>query len=580
MLAAAREVGERCAQQDEGHASILRGVGSGPPKGISFADVGRSIGLAALAELGTPAFASSAEAIGGCASSSSARRRRHHRRLRDDRRRALRLPRAREAPLVPARARARRSRRSGASARASTRASRRRPCRTRATCRRCGRTGSGSRRGSASTGTSSRSARATSGCPTAALRDALPAPLASRARSARTRRRCSRCSRACSARSSGASGRRPSCGRRSPRSTSRRASAIELAEELRHELRAPLQVIDGYAEAMLDGVVAARRRARALVRREAGRAHAAARRPRRPRAPRGARRASDAPPSRRPPTRSPPRCASASLPLAESAGVELVADVAPARSRIPRKRLEQLVVNLVRNALRAVAGGRRHADRRSSCGRGATASSVGVEDDGPGIAERRAAARLRALLPRQLSPGRRERQRARADDRAPHRRGGRRRDRRRAASSRTGLRVVARLPPRRAVAGGDEAAVRAVAAPRARSMPSACGCLGDESCRAARPARATSQSADARRRRATAAGARSPASGRRRARRRTRLRATRAHGTRGLRRRRGASARRRALAAARSSSPVIRSASAVRSDGELSASERTRRCPS
>src|SRR5262249_23405263 len=30
---------------------------------------------------------------------------------------------------------------------------------------------------------------------------------------------------------------------------------VELVEELRHELRAPLQVIDGYAEAMLDGVV-------------------------------------------------------------------------------------------------------------------------------------------------------------------------------------------------------------------------------------------------------------------------------------------------------------------------------------
>src|SRR4051794_12857083 len=32
---------------------------------------------------------------------------------------------------------------------------------------------------------------------------------------------------------------------------------VELAEELRHELRAPLQVIDGYGEAMVDGVVAA-----------------------------------------------------------------------------------------------------------------------------------------------------------------------------------------------------------------------------------------------------------------------------------------------------------------------------------
>ena len=44
-------------------------------------------------------------------------------------------------------------------------------------------------------------------------------------------------------------------------------------------------------------------------------------------------------------------------PLAESAGIELVADVAPAEVVIPRKRLEQLIVNLVRNALRAVQAG-------------------------------------------------------------------------------------------------------------------------------------------------------------------------------------------------------------------------------
>ena len=47
---------------------------------------------------------------------------------------------------------------------------------------------------------------------------------------------------------------------------------FELAEELRHELRAPLQVIDGYAEAMVDGVLAADGDHLALVRGEAARA--------------------------------------------------------------------------------------------------------------------------------------------------------------------------------------------------------------------------------------------------------------------------------------------------------------------
>jgi signal transduction histidine kinase len=72
-------------------------------------------------------------------------------------------------------------------------------------------------------------------------------------------------------------------------------------------------------------------------------------------------------------------------PLAESAGVELVAEAEPAVVRIARKRLEQLVVNLVRNALRAVEDGagtrivvfaRAHGD----------SVAIGCEDDGPGIA--------------------------------------------------------------------------------------------------------------------------------------------------------------------------------------------------
>jgi signal transduction histidine kinase len=47
---------------------------------------------------------------------------------------------------------------------------------------------------------------------------------------------------------------------------------VELADELQHELRAPLQVIDAYAEAMLDGVVERDDEHVVLVRREAGRA--------------------------------------------------------------------------------------------------------------------------------------------------------------------------------------------------------------------------------------------------------------------------------------------------------------------
>jgi signal transduction histidine kinase len=74
-------------------------------------------------------------------------------------------------------------------------------------------------------------------------------------------------------------------------------------------------------------------------------------------------------------------------PLAESAGIDLRAEAVAAVVHVPRKRLEQLVVNLVRNALRAVQGGggtriavfvRREGAR----------VAVGVEDDGPGIPAR------------------------------------------------------------------------------------------------------------------------------------------------------------------------------------------------
>ena len=99
--------------------------------------------------------------------------------------------------------------------------------------------------------------------------------------------------------------------RRSPRSTTPSGRRVELADELQHELRAPLQVIDGYAEGMLDGVVSRDDEHVTLVRREAGRAiqllddlaDARPHRGRRGRRGRGARCAS---------TRSPPRCATAS----------------------------------------------------------------------------------------------------------------------------------------------------------------------------------------------------------------------------------------------------------------------------
>jgi signal transduction histidine kinase len=158
---------------------------------------------------------------------------------------------------------------------------------------------------------------------------------------------------------------------------------VELVDELRHELRAPLQVIDGYAEAMLDDVVAADDEHLTLVRREAGRAmrllddlaelarlevRAAAGEPAAVAADETALEMRD-------------RLA----PLAEAAGVELVVDAGPALIRLPRKRLEQFFVNLVRNALRAVehGGGSRV---RIFVRRDGSVVELGVEDDGPGIA--------------------------------------------------------------------------------------------------------------------------------------------------------------------------------------------------
>ena len=158
---------------------------------------------------------------------------------------------------------------------------------------------------------------------------------------------------------------------------------VELVEELRHELRAPLQVIDGYAEAMLDDVVPADEEHLTLVQREAGRAMQLL---------------DDLTELARLEVRAANGNDSAEVaadetavemrdrlaPLAESAGVELVADVEPATLPLPRKRLEQFFVNLVRNALRAVqhGGGTRIAIVvRLEDG----TAAIGVEDDGPGL---------------------------------------------------------------------------------------------------------------------------------------------------------------------------------------------------
>jgi signal transduction histidine kinase len=159
---------------------------------------------------------------------------------------------------------------------------------------------------------------------------------------------------------------------------------VELADELRHELRAPLQVIDGYAEAMLDGIVARDDEHVVLVRREAGRAMrllddvvelVRLERPGDGEAVDEAVAADEIVAEMR------ERLA----PLAESAGIELVADVRPAGVCVHPKRLEQCMVNLVRNALRAMQqGGGTRITMFVRPERGGVA--IGVEDDGPGIA--------------------------------------------------------------------------------------------------------------------------------------------------------------------------------------------------
>lgn len=157
---------------------------------------------------------------------------------------------------------------------------------------------------------------------------------------------------------------------------------VDLAEELRHELRAPLAVIDGYAEGMLDGVLARDDEHVVLVRREATRARQLLD---------GlvdlvrleARLEDDIPSESAAADETAADIHERLLPLATAAGVELVLDVTPARVGISPRRLEQLWVNLVRNALRAVSDGA--GTRIVIFVRSAECVELGVEDDGPGL---------------------------------------------------------------------------------------------------------------------------------------------------------------------------------------------------
>ena len=70
-------------------------------------------------------------------------------------------------------------------------------------------------------------------------------------------------------------------------------------------------------------------------------------------------------------------------PLAAAAGTELRAEAEPAVALVPRGRLEQVLVNLTRNALRAVADDGSAVVLFTRCED--EWAIVGVEDDGPGV---------------------------------------------------------------------------------------------------------------------------------------------------------------------------------------------------
>jgi signal transduction histidine kinase len=158
------------------------------------------------------------------------------------------------------------------------------------------------------------------------------------------------------------------------------ARRAELVEEIAHELRAPLMVIDGYAEAMLDGVVERDDEHVVLLRGEAGRS---------------LRLLDDLALLTRLELDAAPEpadlidvaallCATRDRlePLADAAGVRVAVDAAPVTVAAPYRRLEQALANLVRNALRAVDEGGRIA---LACRAEGADALIEVTDDGAGV---------------------------------------------------------------------------------------------------------------------------------------------------------------------------------------------------
>lgn len=155
----------------------------------------------------------------------------------------------------------------------------------------------------------------------------------------------------------------------------------QLIDELAHELLAPLAVVDGYAEAMLDGIAERDDEHLRLVRHEAARC---------------ARLVDDLAYLSRIEHGQRPEAVEVVdlarlleatgerfLPLADAAGIRLEIDAGPCWALASPDRLEQVFGNLVRNALRAARG---QVSLQAHAVAGAVVASVG--DDGAGLRER------------------------------------------------------------------------------------------------------------------------------------------------------------------------------------------------
>ncbi len=160
---------------------------------------------------------------------------------------------------------------------------------------------------------------------------------------------------------------------------------VQLAEDLRHEIRAPLQVIDGYAEAMLDGVVPRDDERVVLLRHEAGRAVALLDDIVELTRLEGA--GGDGDLESVDLGQVAEQMVTRLRPLADSARLELVAQCASVAVLGSRRRLEQVLVNLIRNGLRAIQhdlhGSRIRVMVRQRDGE----AELVVEDDGPGLGD-------------------------------------------------------------------------------------------------------------------------------------------------------------------------------------------------